>query len=109
MNKKYKVVYSKKAEKQLKKLDKFISRRIVSWIDRNLDGRENPYFQGKGLEGTLHNLWRYRVGNYRILAKIDSNKIIILIISIAHRKDIYNIYNVEECILKTIEELQQDA
>ena len=55
MSKKYKVVYSKKkvvyskkAEKQLKKLDKFISRRIVSWVDRNLHGRENPYFQAKG-------------------------------------------------------------
>jgi mRNA interferase RelE/StbE len=91
MNIKYKVVYSEKAKKQLKKLDKFVLRRILSWIDRNLDGRENPYFKGKGLEGPLKNLWRYIVGNYRILAKIDNDRIIILIVSIAHRKDVYNL------------------
>lgn len=85
----YKVVYTKKAIKSLKKIDQAQQRLIVSWIEKNLINTENPQVLGKNLKGNLKEYWRYRVGNYRILADIDNNEIKVIIFNIGHRKDIY--------------------
>lgn len=90
MIKKYKVVYDKNVKKQVLKLDPFVSKKIKIWIDNNLVDCENPYFSGKQLRGNLSKYWRYRVGDYRILSEIDDFKIIIFIIQIGHRKNIYS-------------------
>ena len=82
---KYQVVLSKKAKKELLKIDRQQSKRIWDWLYKKLDGCKNPYFSGNALKG----LWRYRVGCYRILADIDDDKIIINIIQIGHRHGIY--------------------
>lgn len=87
--KRYKVLIESKAKKQMSKLDLFASRRIKNWIDYNLDGCVDPYRYGRRLQGNFSNCWRYRVGNYRIIAEIDNEKIIILIVQIGHRKDVY--------------------
>ena len=50
---------------------------------------ENPRIKGKPLTGDLKGLWRYRVGDYRILAEIQDDKIVILILDIGHRSKIY--------------------
>lgn len=86
---KYQVNYEKKAIKYLKKLDKEQQRFILSWIEKNLVNTEYPRQQGKALKGALGMYWRYRVGNYRIIAEIKDNTIEINIINIGHRKDIY--------------------
>ncbi len=85
----YKVVYTKKAIKSLKKIDRAQQRLIVSWIEKNLINTENPKALGKNLKGNLKEYWRYRVGNYRILADIDNDEIKVIIFNIGHRKDIY--------------------
>ncbi len=85
----YKVEFTEKSLKELKKTDKTISRLILAWIRKNLEGCENPRIHGKALQGNLSSLWRYRVGDYRIIAEIEDEKIIILIMNIGHRKDIY--------------------
>lgn len=87
---KYKVIYDKKAKKQVSKLDPFVSKKIKKWIDTNLVDCDNPYRAGVQLCGTLAKYWRYRVGDYRIVAEIDDEKIIILIVKIGHRREIYN-------------------
>jgi len=86
----YQVIYTKKAIKSLKKIDKPQQRFIISWIEKNLIGTENPRELGKGLKGHLKTYWRYRVGNYRVLADIDDDDIKIIIFNIGHRKDIYS-------------------
>lgn len=86
---KYKVIYDKKVKKQVSKLDPFVYKRIKKWIDDNLVGCSNPYFTGKKLCGALSKYWRYRVGDYRIVAEIDDENIKILIIKIGHRRNIY--------------------
>lgn len=85
----YQVVYTKKAVKNLKKIDKAQQRFIVAWIEKNLINTEDPRAFGKGLKGDLKEYWRYRVGNYRILADIDKDEIKIIIVNVGHRKNIY--------------------
>lgn len=83
------VVYEKKALKQLSKLDKGQQRMIMAWINKNLVQTDNPRQQGKALKGELKEYWRYRVGNYRLLADINDNEIKIIIIHIGHRREVY--------------------
>ncbi len=85
----YAVEYTKKSIKQLKKMDKQTAAFIITYIEKNLIHCENPRIVGKALQGNLNDKWRYRVGDYRILAKIEDEKVVILIIEIGHRKEIY--------------------
>ena len=87
--KKYSVKITPKAEKMLRKLDDFTNRRIKKFIQDNLIGCENPRFQGKPLTGNLKGNWRYRVGDYRIIAKIEDEEILITVIDVNHRRQIY--------------------
>ncbi len=89
MNKQYKVRLEKLAQKSLKKMDKNDSKIIMAWISRNLINCENPYIHGKSLQGNLKGKWRYRVGNYRLICNIDDENIIILVLEIGHRKNVY--------------------
>ena len=86
---KYNVEFSQRAVKDLKKLDKHTSALILGWVRKNLQGCENPRQFGKGLTANRSGEWRYRVGDYRLLAQIEDNVIRILTLNIGHRKDIY--------------------
>lgn len=87
---KYKVLYDKKVVKSISKIDKVQQKIIVSWIEKNLENTENPRQRGKSLKGELKDYWRYRVGNYRIIAEIDDENIKIIIFRIASRKEVYD-------------------
>ena len=89
MKSKYTVLIEKNALKQLKRIDKFQRRMIYGYIKKNLENTSDPKIQGKPLRGKLKNYWRYRVGDYRIIAEIDEGTVKIIIIKIGHRKDIY--------------------
>lgn len=89
MEKKYKVEFTEKARKQLYKLDKQHFIIITNWISKNLNDCENPRLHGKALTANHTGKWRYRVGDYRILAKIDDYKIIIFVLEVGHRREIY--------------------
>ena len=86
---KYSAEYSKKALKQLRKLDRPIRTRIHNWVLEHLEGCENPRLYGKALTGSLSGSWRYRVGAYRLLADIYDDRILILITEIGHRSEVY--------------------
>ena len=86
---KYDVEYSKTAVNTIKKMNSSTSKLIRTWIEKNLMNTENPRIKGKPLTGDLKGLWRYRVGDYRILAEIQDDKIVILILDIGHRSKIY--------------------
>jgi len=85
----YELKYEARAVKQIKKLDPATRNLIKSWIEKNLLNTDNPRQHGKGLTGSLSQYWRYRVGDYRILAEINDAEIIIIIVEIGHRRDIY--------------------
>ncbi|MBY5023941.1 type II toxin-antitoxin system RelE family toxin [Streptococcus suis] len=86
---KYRLEFTKSAKKHLAKLDKPTQALIVKWLEQNLQDTTKPRAQGKALTGQFSHLWRYRVGNYRILAEIHDNTITIEVVKIGHRKEIY--------------------
>ncbi len=88
--KKYKVEYLPKAIKNLRKLDKYTRNLIYAWIDKNLVDCENPRVHGKGLVGDKSGQWRYRVGDYRIICEIKDEEIVILVLEVGHRREIYD-------------------
>ena len=86
----FQVRTTKKFDKAFKKLDRHSQKLIKNWMDGNLIGCQNPRFYGKVLTGNFKVVWRYRIGGYRLLAKIDDDKLIIFAIDVGHRKNIYS-------------------
>jgi addiction module toxin, relE/stbE family len=86
----YHVEFSPQAKKQLKKLDRYVYATIIAWIRRNLEGCTNPRLHGKGLTANLSGQWRYRVNDYRLIADIQDDRVIILIVRVAHRSAVYD-------------------
>lgn len=83
-----KVEYSDEAKKQIKKLDKQIQKRIIDYLD-NISTLENPRSKGKGLTSNLVGLWRYRVGDYRVICRIVDSELVIIALAIGHRREVY--------------------
>ncbi len=86
----YEVEYTERARKCIRKLDPSVRKLIKAWIDKNLVGCDDPRIHGKGLTSNRSGQWRYRVGDYRILAEIEDNRLVILVIDIGHRRSIYD-------------------
>lgn len=86
----YHVEFSNSARKELKKLDRQTAALIIGWIEKNLEGTDNPRIHGKGLTANRSGQWRYRVGDYRLIAEIRDDRLIILMLAIGHRRDIYD-------------------
>ena len=61
----------------------------VTLLLKNLEGCENPRLHGKGLTANKSGQWRYRIGDYRLLAEIEDDKIRILILNVGHRSEVY--------------------
>lgn len=85
----YSVDYTESAYKDLKKLDKQTRSLILSWIEKNLVNCTDPRAHGKALRYDRKGEWRYRVGSYRVLADIQDEKILILVLKIGHRREVY--------------------
>jgi mRNA interferase RelE/StbE len=79
----------KRAEKALEKLDKQNRAKLIEYIDLLKDQAE-PYKKGKALTGKFSGLWRFRVGDYRIITKIDMKVITIVVLDLGHRKEVYD-------------------
>ena len=85
----YQLMTTDKFDKAFKKLDNHTQKIIKAWIDKNLIDCENPRIHGKGLTANRSGQWRYRVGDYRILADIQDNKLILILVEIGQRSRIY--------------------
>lgn len=85
----YQVVFTEVAKREIGKLDKQVARLILAWIRKNLEGCIDPRQQGKPLTANRSGQWRYRVGDYRLLAEIEDEQIIIIILTVGHRKNVY--------------------
>ncbi len=81
--------YSDKALKQLRKLDPGVRGIILSWMAKNVQGCANPRSHGKQLVGNLASSWQYRIGDYRVICDIQDGELIVLALTVAHRKDAY--------------------
>lgn len=81
--------YTDTAKAQLRKLDKQMARRIVDYLDARIRERENPRTSGKALTGSLGGMWRYRVGDCRVICEIQDSVLRVLVVRIGHRREIY--------------------
>jgi mRNA interferase RelE/StbE len=81
--------FDARAEREIKKLNPQIQERILRFLKARLVKRSNPRELGEALSGELSGYWKYRVGDYRIIAKIEDQTITIYIIAIGHRSEVY--------------------
>jgi len=84
----YTIRFTPTAAKQVRKLDSATAKRIRDFLEQKLSQLDNPRQLGKKLVN--EEFWRYRVGDYRILTNIDDDQILILIVEVAHRREVYN-------------------
>lgn len=89
MKEEYKLEYSKGFISQIKKMDKFVQKNIMNWLEVNIQNTDDPKKHGKALVGNLKGKWRYRIGNYRVICVIEEDKLIILALGVGHRNKVY--------------------
>lgn len=84
----WKIEFDHDAIKSLKKLDKSVASGILDYLD-GIAALDDPRVRGKGLTGHLAGLWRYRVGDYRIICDLHDEELIIVALDLGHRSKIY--------------------
>jgi len=86
----WKIEFAPEAVRELNKLDSQISRRILKFLRDRVAKLDNPRSIGSALQGPrLEEFWKYRVGDYRIICRIDDERVVILVLRVGHRKEIY--------------------
>jgi len=85
----WKVEVSPVAHKQLEKLDKPIARRIFKFLYERVETLDDPRQIGERLQGTLSEFWRYRVGDYRIICSLEHDRLVVLVLRVGHRREVY--------------------
>ena len=81
--------YTSTAKNQLRKLDKQSAKRILDYLDERVSSKDDPRSSGKALTGPLGGLWRYRIGDFRVICNIQDDALRILVVQLAHRRDVY--------------------
>ena len=85
----YSIYTTTRFDREFKKLDFYTQKVLKAWIHKNIENCENPRLHGKPLSNERSGQWRYRIGDYRLICEIQDNKLIILALSVGHRKEIY--------------------
>ena len=85
----YEVRLHRNALKQLKRLDRQVARRITDYLDE-VASLDNPRDRGKSLRGDRAGIWRYRVGEFRVLCAINDRELVVLALDVRHRRNIYD-------------------
>jgi mRNA interferase RelE/StbE len=82
------IEFERDAIRQLNKLDRSIRAQIVSYVERVVAGGAPRRF-GKPLRGQMRGLWSYRVGHYRIVCRLEDQRVVVVVVAVGHRKDVY--------------------
>ena len=85
----YTIVTTNTFDKAFKKLDRSVQILITRWVQNNLNGCTDPRLHGTALTGDLKGLWRYRIGEYRLICEIRYDELIIMALTVGHRRSIY--------------------
>ena len=78
------------ARRELEKLDKAVSGRIVKFLYERLARLDDPRKIGERLQGTLRQFWKYRIGNYRLICSIQDDRLVVIVLRVGHRREVYN-------------------
>ena len=82
--------FEERALKELKKLGAQAQREILAYLDERIATEEDPSRFGKALRGDLAGLWRYRVGDYRMICSLHEGELLVLVLKVGHRRDVYD-------------------
>ncbi len=82
------IEFTKKSLKQFNSLDKVTQKKIDKFISKLINS-DNPRRFGEALKGDLYLFWRYKVGDYRLICTIEDNVLLVKVIKVAHRKEVY--------------------
>ena len=82
--------FDARALKELGKLDRNTQRQIISFLDERVAGTDDPRRTGKRLKGKFAGLWRYRSGDYRIICQLRDRELVVLIVAVGNRRDVYD-------------------
>ena len=85
----YDVELSERFKKEFRKLDMYTQKMIRAWINKNLVDCTDPRQHGKGLTANRSGQWRYRIGDYRLICEIHDNELVILALTVGHRRAVY--------------------
>ena len=86
----WKIEFTETALRQLDSLDKQVALRIAKFLQQRISPLKNPRSIGQALKGErFGEFWKYRVGDYRLIAKIEDNRLVIVIVELGHRREIY--------------------
>jgi mRNA interferase RelE/StbE len=89
VNSVFNVIYSAEAQKQFRKMDRQTAKRIITWVEERLIGCQNPRLWGAALVGEFSGFWKYRIGSYRLICEIKDNELVVQVIDIGNRKEVY--------------------
>ena len=85
----WKIEWDDRARKDLRKLDSAIQKEILKYLRIRVEGSKDPRVFGQSLSGNKVGLWRYRIGNYRLICRFEDHKFIVFIVGVGHRKEVY--------------------
>ena len=85
----WRIKYAQSVQKTVKKLQPQVRQRIRDYLEKRVALLDDPRQIGKPLKGHHSELWRYRVGDYRIICEIQDDTLLVLVVRIGHRKEIY--------------------
>jgi mRNA interferase RelE/StbE len=83
------VEFDDRARRELRKLDAKVQKAILRYLRERLIGTEDPRRFGKPLRRNLAGLWRYRIEDYRLICRLEDDRVVVLVLQIGHRSDIY--------------------
>jgi len=84
------VEWDERAIRDARKLDPQARKKIIKYLRERISTDKDPRRFGKPLLADLSGLWRYRVGDYRIVCRIEDDKVVVLILAVGHRSKIYD-------------------
>ena len=77
------------AQRELEKLDKTVARRILKFLYQRVGKLDDPGKIGERLQATLREFWKYRVGDYRLICALENERLVVLVLRIGHRREVY--------------------
>ncbi|PZU97833.1 MULTISPECIES: type II toxin-antitoxin system RelE family toxin [Synechococcales] len=83
------VEFIPEAAQQLRKLDRTAAGRIARYLQETVSNGRDPRQRGQGLTANLAGLWRYRVGDYRVICQIETSRLLVLVVRVSHRGEAY--------------------
>lgn len=86
----WRVEFDRDAARDLRKLDAQAQHDILRYLRDRIATEEDPRRFGHALTGNLKGLWRYRIGDYRIVASIEDNRFVVLVVTVGHRREVYD-------------------